>query len=152
MTYFEKLLHHQRLNGKSGLTIPFIIGSKTCIENSVQDSVESLFKNILSQSQSEISLRLCSDLNTLILEFRNPKNKVYFPTHNNQEQTIFSIAIFLKDELGDNMVSVVDNVSTKFNDIIEDKTFSAMPKNYCRKTIWKNYTLEDIQFIKLCLD
>ena len=68
MKYWEILLREQRERGKSGLTIPFIIGSQRYLpaESLKQQTISDLIVDISKSNTFETNLRYCTDVHTLI--------------------------------------------------------------------------------------
>lgn len=150
MKYWEKLLIAQKKRGLSGLTIPFLIGSQEFLKNCRDfQSIKDIVIDIVEFSSFEVNLRYCMTLNTFILEQRNLKNKIYFPTYKNKAQRNLSIAIISKDDFGETIEEVIANLEERFSQIILNKTYSADSNAEERKTIWKNFSEHsDITFIK----
>jgi hypothetical protein len=151
MKYWEQLLLSQRNRGKNGLTIPFIIGSQNFLNTDKKDNIEELILDILKNSSFEITLRLCADIHTLILEKRNPNNVVYYPSYNNIEQSKFSVSKSFKDDFGNTVEEVIIILTNQFKKIIDDKTFSAQSSQDGRIAKWKFFSnSEDIPFLVDC--
>ena len=149
MKYWEKLLLSQRIKGKDGLTIPFLIGSQNFLNTDEKDNIEKLFINILMNGSFEITLRFCINIQTLILEKRKPQNAIYFPKFNHNEQSKFSVAIGLKNELWNNVENIIIELENQFQSKIEQNKFSAQSNLYERTAQWGKFSdSEDIPFIK----
>lgn len=153
MTYWEKLLLSQKRIGKSGLTIPFIIGSQNYTNTVQKDNIEELLLDIVQNSNFEITLRICADIHTLILEKRNPKNLIYYPKFENHTQSNFSVAKTLKESLGDSVEEIIMELIIEFQDLIDNELFSAQPSQDKRIASWAKFSeLEDIPFILMSLN
>lgn len=148
MKYWQQLLLSQRNKGKNGLTIPFIIGSQIFLNTDKKDNIEELILDIIKNSSFEITLRLCADIHTLILEKRNPNNVVYYPTFNNSEQSKFSVSKIFKDDFGNSIEEIIKILTIQFQEIINKKTFSAQSSQNERIAKWEYFSdSEDIPFI-----
>ena len=149
MKYWEKLLLSQRSIGKNGLTIPFIIGSQNFLNTDNKDNIEQLILDIVENSSFEVTLRLCSDIHTLILEKRNLRNLVYYPNLNNCEQSKFSVAKSFENDFGKNIEQIIVTLTEQFQKTIDDKKFSAQISQNERIVIWDFFSeFTDIPFIK----
>ena len=151
MKYWEVLLTKQRERGKAGLTLPFLIGSQEYLPSShIQNGIEDIILDILSSNSFETCIRPCLDTHTLILEIRNPKNNVFFPTYNNETQSNLSIAILLKSDLGDSIKLLIEKLIEEFQEPITKGLFSAEPNVNGRSPIWNPFSYDDITFIQQC--
>tara|TARA_R110001632_G_scaffold150788_1_gene268283 strand:- start:38 stop:523 length:486 start_codon:yes stop_codon:yes gene_type:complete len=150
MKYWEILLREQRERGKSGLTIPFIIGSQRYLpaETMKEQTISDLIVEISKNDSFETNLRYCMDVQTLILEMRKAKNAVFFPKYKNVAQKNLSVALSF-DNLGNSLEEIIPELESKFQEPIEKGLFSAKPNADGRTVVWKEYAEdEDIPFIK----
>lgn len=149
MKYWEKLLLSQRSIGKHGLTIPFIIGSQNYLKTDKKDNIEQLILDIIESASFEITLRICSDIHTLVLEKRNLKNLVYYPNLNNSKQSKFSVAKILESDFGKNIEQIIGILTNQFQKTIDDEKYSAQISQDERVVVWDFFSeLNDIPFIK----
>ena len=147
--YWEILLEKHRENGKDGLTIPFIIGSQKYLpENNYHQNISELIYDIVSSDIFEICLRYCIGTNTFILEIRKEKNVCYFPKNNIQEQNKLSVGIYHKNDFGENIETLIEVLIEKFQEPINEETFSAESNNYERSVKWNKFSEEDKNFIE----
>ena len=150
MKYWEILLREQREKGKSGLTIPFIIGSQRYLraESLKEQTISDLIVEISKNDSFERNLRYCMDVQTLIFEIRKAKNAVFFPKYNNITQKNLSVAVSF-DNLGNSLEEIISELESKFQEPIAKGLFSAKPNADRRTVVWKEYAKdEDIPFIK----
>ncbi|WP_127845486.1 hypothetical protein [Psychroflexus aestuariivivens] len=148
MTYWEILLTAQKKKGKSGLTIPFLIGSQLIIKNKADiQNIKDLILDIVENSSFEVNLRYCINCKTLILEKRNIRNYAFFQDYNNKPQSNLSIAKFHKNDLGTSIEDLIISLESKFNFPIKNKTFSSKPNPDGRIPEWEFFSNEDIKFI-----
>lgn len=126
MKYWQILLIEQRKRGKSGLTIPFIIGSQFYLIDPLlkKQEISDLINEISVSDLFETCLRYCTDTKSLILEIRATRNAVYYPLYNGLEQKNLSIAVSF-DNLGDNVDDLITKLECDYNKPISDNTFSA---------------------------
>lgn len=149
--YWEILLEKQREKGKDGLSIPFIIGSQNYFpNNSYKQNISELIYDIVYSDLFEICIRFCMGTNTFIAEIRKEKNVCYFPKINNNEQKKLSIAIYHKNDFGESIEGLIENLIEKFQNPIDSKTYSAEPNTYERTVKWNNFSEEDTLFIENC--
>ncbi len=149
MEYWEKILKSQRGRGKSGLTIPFIIGSQHFLKQKKYEyDIFQLIFEIVEKGTFEVTLTLCPDIHTLILEIKKPYKNVYYPKINGNEQTNLSVAINLIDEFGDTIENIISKLVEKFQDKINNGEFSAKNSQDQREAIWGSFSeIEDYPFI-----
>ena len=149
MEYWKKILKSQRARGKSGLTIPFIIGSQHFLkQKKYKYDIPKLIFEIVEKGIFEITLTLCPDIHTLILEIKKPYKKVYYPKFNGNEQINLSVAITLMDEFGDTIENIISKLAERFQDKINNGEFSAKNSQDQREAIWDSFCeIEDIPFI-----
>lgn len=150
MKYWELLLTKQRERGKDGLTLPFLIGSQNYLPDThFKQSIEDLIFDMVSSETFETCIRYCMGTQTFIFEIRKPQNSVYYPTHQNAEQTNLSASISFKKELGDSIDFLIDFLENNFQDKIDAGHFSAVPNTYEKTANWTAFSEdEDIAFIK----
>tara|TARA_R110001606_G_scaffold393475_1_gene563446 strand:- start:306 stop:782 length:477 start_codon:yes stop_codon:yes gene_type:complete len=149
MKYWKILLKEQRDKGKSGLSIPFIIGSQAYLpfKKHSKQSISELLIDISQNNSFETSLRYCMNTQTLILEVRKTKNAVYFPKYKGNEQKNLSVAISF-DNLGESIEEIIKELEDRFKEPIDKQLFSAEPNSDKRTAVWRKYTdYEDIPFI-----
>ena len=149
MEYWKKILKSQRGRGKSGLTIPFIIGSQHFLKQKKYEyDISQLIFEIVEKGTFEVTLTLCPDIHTLILEIKKPYKNVYYPKFNGNEQTNLSVAINLIDEFGDTIENIISKLVEKFQDKIINGKFSAKNSQDQREAIWGSFCeIEDYPFI-----
>lgn len=147
MKYWEVLLVKQRERGKDGLTIPFLIGSQQYASSKLNYGINSLIQDMAASKTFETCIRYCMGTQTLIAEIRKTKNAVYY-VQNNGELTNISIGIMSKADLGLEIDQVIENLIDKFQTPIQANQFSAEPNVNGRCVNWKEFSTEDIQFIK----
>lgn len=149
MEYWKKLLKSQRDRGKSGLTIPFIIGSQRFLKQKKYEyDISQLIFEIVEKGTFEVTLTLCPDIHTLILEIKKPYKNVYYPKFNGNEQINLSVAISLMDEFGETIENIISKLVDKFQDKIINGEFSAKNSQDQREAIWGNFCeIEDFPFI-----
>lgn len=142
----------QRERGKEGLTLPFLIGSQNYLqETHFKQSIEDLILDMVSSETFETCIRYCTGTQTFIFEIRKLKNRVFYPIHQNSEQRNLSVAIFLKNEFGDSIDSLIYFLNENFQDKIDAGHFSAVPNTYERTAHWTAFSIdEDIPFIEGC--
>ena len=76
-------------------------------------------------------------------------NMVYYPTLNSENQTNLSVAIALKDNLGESVEILIPNLIDMFEYPIKNELFSAEPNVDKRSANWVAFTNdEDEPFIK----
>jgi hypothetical protein len=149
--YWEILLEKQHEKGKDGLSIPFIIGSQDYLpNNNYRQNINELINDIVSSDKFEICLRYCTGTSTFILEKRKDKNVCYFPKTNNKEQNKLSVGIFHKNDFGETIEELIRNLIEKFQDPINNETYSAEPNTYEKKVKWNKFSEEDRIFVKEC--
>ncbi len=154
MKYWEILLKEQRERGKSGLSIPFLIGSQRYLhfKGSKEQTISELIVDISQNTSFETCLRYCMGTQTLILEIRKTKNAVYFPKYYAVEQLNLSVAVSF-DNLGDSVEKITKELESRFQEPIDKELFSAEPNADGRTVVWKEYTVDkDIPFIKNSFD
>ncbi len=150
MKYWEILLQEQRERGKSGLTIPFLIGSQRYLhfKNYKEQTITELIVDISQNNSFETCLRYCMGAQTLIFEIRKTKNAVYFPKYKGVEQQNLSVGRSF-DHLGDSLEKIINELDSRFQEPVNKELFSAEPNVDGRTVLWKEYTEnEDIPFIK----
>ena len=149
MKYWEILLLAQKERGKSGLTIPFLIGSQQFINGDyIFQNIEDLIIDIVNNANFEICLRYCFGTHTFILEKRNPKNNVIYLNYNNAAQLNLSLSLFSKDDFGNNIENLILRLEIMFQEIIDEEKYSAKPDVHDREPNWTSYTSDDdIPFI-----
>jgi len=151
MNYWQILLHKQKLRGKSGFTIPFIIGCQRFFTNNVdKQNIEQLLVSILSNSKFTITLRYCIDIKEIILEISNPMTPVYFPKYNGMDQRGLSVSTFNTD-LGETCESIIRELENRYLFRIINNEFSVQINDSGRDSIWGDYTESEIHFIKDCI-
>lgn len=149
--YWEILLEEHRRKGKDGLTIPFIIGSQNYLpKNKYRQNISELVYDIISSNIFEICIRYCVGTNTFIMEIRKEKNVCYFPKTNNKEQNKLSVGIFHKDDFGESIEGLIENLIEKFQEPIDNETYSAESNTYERTVKWNEFSKEDKNFIEEC--
>ncbi|WP_158618336.1 hypothetical protein [Flavobacterium bomense] len=149
--YWEILLKKHRDKGKDGLTIPFIIGSQNYLpNNSYKQNISELIYDIVSSNLFEICIRFCMGTNTFIAEIRKERNVCYFPKINNNEQNKLSVGIYHKNDFGESIKELIENLIEKFQNPIDNKTYSAEPNTNERTAKWNKFSAEDKIFIKEC--
>jgi len=150
MKYWEVLLTKQRERGKDGLTIPFLIGSQNYLPSiHIRQDIEGLILDIVSSNTFETCLRYCMGTQTFILEIRKPRNSVFFPTYKTETQSNFSVSVFSKDDLGDNVEKLIAKLIERFQDVIDEGKFSAVSNVDARQPDWRPFSGDDdIPFIK----
>lgn len=146
MKYWEILLLAQEKRGNSGLTIPFIIGSQEFLENNLNQDIEQLVIDIITNSSFEICLRYCMNIQTFILEKRRPKNNVIYLTYNLEEQVKLSLSNFSKDDFGKDIIDTITILKNMFQDTILIRKYSAETNVY-RIPSWTYFTKDDKEFI-----
>ena len=114
----------------------------------MQQNIDDLIIDILSTDTFETCIRYCLGTQTLILEIRKGFNAVYFPRHNNATQSKLSISLFHKNDLGETIQHVILALKEKFEYIINDNKFSAIPNIDAREVAWEHFNTEDILFIQ----
>lgn len=145
--YWEILLSEWREIGRDGFTIPFIIGSQKYATNNVNQNIPELLIDIINNSNQEIYLSYCMNINDLILGIRDDsKNRIkgFFPKFNGQEQHTFYLTDFVRD-LGANMEDIIENLTEKYSSQIEREEYSI------NNRVPGDYSTSEIQFIKTCL-
>lgn len=149
MKYWEILLIEQRARGKSGLTIPFLIGSQGYLNfpDINEQTISELIVDISQSNSFETCLRYCMDTQALIFEIRQINNAVYFPKHNDVEQQNLSVAVSF-DNLGNSLETIISELESQFQEPIDKVLFSAEPNVDERIAVWKEYNNEDISFIR----
>lgn len=149
--YWEILLEKHREKGKDGLTIPFIIGSQNYLpNNSYKQNISELIYDIVTSNLFEICIRFCMGTNTFIAEIRKEKNVCYFPKINNNEQNKLSVGIYHKNDFGESIEELIENLIEKFQNPIDSRTYSAVPNTYERTVNWNKFSEEDRIFIENC--
>lgn len=150
MKYWELLLTMQRERGKDGLTLPFLIGSQYYLpEIHYKQSIGDLVYEMVSSETFETCIRYCTGTQTFIFEIRKPKNNVYYPIHQNAEQSNLSVATYFKKDFGDSIESVIDFLIENFQNKIYAGHFSAVPNTYERVANWTAFSEDDdIPFIE----
>jgi len=151
MNYWKVLLIEQRNRGRSGFTIPFIIGSQNYLpEEHPRLSVESLLFEILSNDSFNTCIRYCSDTNELILEIKKENTPVIYPNYNGLSQTNFSVSIANKD-LGTTSEEIIETLTEKFQSYIDKGHYSVKNREYGRDSVWGDFSESEIDFIKKCI-
>ncbi|SHM79305.1 hypothetical protein [Flavobacterium xanthum] len=149
--YWEILLEKHREKGKDGLTIPFIIGSQNYLENnSYKQNISELIYDIVSSNLFEVCIRYCITTNTFIAEIRKEKNGCYYPKIDNNEQNKLSVGIYHKTDFGESIKELIEYLIDKFQNPIDNKTYSAEPNTYERTVQWNEFSEKDKIFIKKC--
>lgn len=153
MRYWEILLDQQKKRGRAGLTLPFIIGSQYYIkQENLEYSIESLLIDIIENSSSEICIRHCIATQALIFEIRHTRNAVYFPLYADKEQNNLSVSVSSKIDLGENVEMITDKLKDRYQDIINEKMYSAEPNVNERYANWREFSIEDKIFINECFN
>lgn len=148
MKYWEILLTKHRERGKDGLTIPFLIGSQQYLKSDEIQDIPGLINEMANRENFETCIRYCMGIQTLIAEIRKPKNEVFYVIGSNTESTNLSIGISFKEDLGENLDSIIKTLVDKFQPRIDSGLYSAEPNVDQRRANWQKYSEEDIQFIK----
>ena len=149
--YWEILLEKHREKGKDGLTIPFIIGSQNYLpQNNYRQNIFEFISDIISSNIFEICIRYCMGTNTFIAEIRKEKNACYFPNLNNKKQNKLSVGIYHKKDFGESVDELIKSLIEKFQDPIDNETYSAEPNSYERTVKWNKFSEEDRIFIESC--
>jgi len=152
MDYWKSLLLYQRRIGRSGLSIPFIIGSQRFLEkiSNIQD-IKHLILDVMVNDSFVTTLRYCTDIKALILEIKKSQTPVYFPTFNGQSQMNFTVSTGIKS-LGETVEQILDELISMYQIRIENEQYSALVNDDSRDSIWSNYSDKDIQFIRSAFD
>lgn len=152
MEYWEILLKKQRERGKNGLTIPFLLGSQQYLPANSNQDITGLIQDMATRSSFETCIRHCAGTQTLIVEIRRQKNAVYYLKSNCGELTNLSVGIISKIDLGERIDQVIENLIDKFQDAINVERFSAEPNVDGRSVNWREFSSDDIKFIKASFD
>lgn len=145
--YWEILLSKWRENGRDGFSIPFLIGSQQYLTNNTNQEVSELLIDIINNSNQEIYLSYCMNINDLILGVRDDSKKRikgFFPQFNGKEQNKFYLTDFVKD-LGDNVETIIVNLTEKYSEQINKKQYSINNRTS------GDFSESEIEFIKTCL-
>tara|TARA_R110001583_G_C5607231_1_gene404999 strand:+ start:1106 stop:1558 length:453 start_codon:yes stop_codon:yes gene_type:complete len=148
MQYWEILLSNWRAIGRDGFSIPYIIGSQQYLTNNKNQNIQELFIDIISNSNQEIYLSYCMNINDLILGIRDDSKKRikgFFPKFNGQSQNAFYLTDFVRD-LGTDLADIIENLADKYSEQIEKKQFSI------NNRIRGDYSESEINFIKGCFE
>lgn len=142
--YWEILLSNWRESGRDGFSIPYLIGSQQYLTDNKNQDISELFIDILTNSNQEIYLTYCMNIDDLILGIRDDSKKRikgFFPKYNKQEQNKFYLTDFVRD-LGTDLESIIENLTDKYLHQINNKLYSI------NNRIPGNYTASEIYFIK----
>ena len=145
--YWQTLLLEWRKQGRDGLTIPFILGSKAYIENGKDElSVESLIFDIATNSAFEVYLSYCMTLDQIILGIRDESKRTnagqFLITAANTNSKLF-ISRFL-DDFDKDVVSVSKELANRYQYLVDQGNFSFNNRE------WGDFTSSEITFIKNC--
>jgi len=150
MDYWKILLIEQRNRGRSGFTIPFIIGSQNYLNDKYpQQDIESLLVDMLSNASFTTCVRYCSDTNELIIEIKKENIPVIYPTFNGLTQKNFSVSI-ANNDLGNTCEEIIDSLTERYQLFIEKGLFSVKNRDYGRESNWGDFSESEIKFIKKC--
>lgn len=153
MKYWEILLQKQRERGKSGLTIPFIIGSQSYISETSQiQNVRELILDMIKTDSFIKCLRYCMGTKTFIIEIKKDRNAIYYPRIDEKEQKNFSIGLFDKKIFTEDSEKMILELESRFQEPIEKGFFSAVPNVNDREVNWEKFSKDDISFIKMAFE
>ncbi len=148
--YWKILLTRQREQGKSGFTLPFLIGSQSYLSSThIKQEIGQLLLEMVKNDTFETCIRYCMDTNVLIFEIRNPENMVKFPQFKNTEQNQLSISIS-DEKLGETIEKVTESLMELYQDKIDAGLYSANRGIEDRETKWTAFSPSDEQFINEC--
>jgi len=150
MDYWKILLVEQRNRGRSGFTIPFIIGSQNYLsEEYPRQKIESLLIDMLSNDSFITCVRYCSDTNELIFEIEKENLPVIYPIYKGLSQTNFSISIANKD-LGSTSEEIIETIIEKFQPYVNKGLYSVKNRECSRDSVWGDFSESEIEFINKC--
>lgn len=145
--YWEILLINWREKGRDGFSLPFLIGSQQYLANNTNQNIKELITDIIENSNHEIYIAYCMNINDLVLGIRDvSKQKISgsFPKFKNKPQSKFFLTNFLND-LGQNAESIIDKLTVRYERQINSKKYSI------NNHIISDYNVTEIEFIKSSL-
>lgn len=146
MRYWQKLLVGWRNKNRTGLTVPFLIGSQINIMNQ-NSSIKDLLYEI-AHGDLEIYLTYCPHINELILGIKEDGygnfNGKFLKIH--QEKDIYGklyvSKIILNDTKESKIEEIIEILDNRYSNQIENSLFSKNQNN------WTSFTEADIAFIR----
>lgn len=145
--YWQTLLFEWRKQGRDGLTIPFILGSKQYCKKENDDlRVESLILEIASNSAFEVYLSYCMTIDQIILGIRDESKRQnagqFLITTANTNSNLF-ISKFL-DDFEMDVISVSKDLANRYQYLVDEGNFSFNDRE------WGDFTSSETTFIKSC--
>jgi hypothetical protein len=146
--YWQILLCEWNKKGFSGLTIPFIIGSQDFFGFKYQQSLISLFDDIIHTRTTLIQITYCLTIHDIILKVHNPEMEKYgfYPKHRGEDQNTLFISGFFGDDFGKTCEDIAQNLNNRYEDCIKMGQFS---KNGRSRS---GFLSDERTFIKECVN
>lgn len=144
--YWKTLLLEWKRKGKSGFTIPFIIGSQQFLPlKHKQQDIKGLIKDIANNTDTLVVIKYCINTEDIILEIK--ENIEYFPgffptIQNNQQDKLFLTSPHILNDLGKSCESIITRFIERYQIHIDKGRFS----KYDRER--NDYLPEEKEFIK----
>lgn len=140
--YWLKLLEHYSLTEKrTGLTIPFIIGSSDLTTKEFKkDNISSLLLSINDNSHCKVMLKYCGTIEEFILSV-NPN--LFYGSQYNMKKFNNLIVIQTNGLSGiDELEDIISALSIDYSKHIDNKRFSIINNK------WEYYNTDEIKMIK----
>lgn len=146
MKYWEELLTAWRAQGKTGFSIPFIIGSQQYLpQNHVRQGIGELLTDIATSDSIQVYLSYCYIMNDFILaeldDAHCPENG-FFPSLENVSQDRFYVSAFL--ELETDLQSISNKLTERLEHYVQNEQYSSNEGER------GSYTPSEVAFIKRC--
>ncbi|GAA0892667.1 hypothetical protein GCM10009122_23460 [Fulvivirga kasyanovii] len=145
--YWSRLINHWvRVKGRNGLTIPFILGVRTLIDNDfkiMHHCVTDLFTEIRNSDSDEvITLQHCENIGEYVLGLNDPtngKDGLLVPDEKTGKTKI--IATLNTQVLGKTFEEIIKSLQNRYSDCLTNGTFSRV--NFK----WTEFSESDLKMI-----
>lgn len=147
MYYWEKLIDFWvNVKHKNGLSIPFILGAKTLIDNRFrinENSVNDLMTEIRNfDNNSIITLQFCDNINEYVLGINDPLfPKVGLEILNEKTNKTRIIATLNTYVLGNNFNELSKALTSRYHNCLNEQKFSRIDFD------WAPFTENDLKLI-----
>jgi hypothetical protein len=146
MRYWEKLMIKWRADGKDGLTIPFLIGTRTYFEAEQELlSVHNLFADMIINAQSKLYIKYCFEIGEIIVgifDTSKEKNAGEFLDFNSKTQTAFFVTKPFVDDWKADFHYGIDYLSERYEITLRNKHYSFVQRE------WRTFDSKDLEFIQ----
>ncbi|MGZ4089093.1 MAG: hypothetical protein ACXVNO_00115 [Bacteroidia bacterium] len=148
-SYWQILLKKWREEGNDGLTLPFIIGSKSKLtKGQEKQTIKELITDIIVNEEDTFYIKYCMNVEAIIIgvwDTTKTNNAGQFLNSAGIAQNKLFITKFLVDEWKSDLQVGIQDLEDRYGDKINMGDYSI------NQRVWGPYNASDLNFIDRCI-